>query len=155
MIARRAHGLSLVETLISLTISAMLLTAVGAAFQASSDIIRLNDEFFRASQAARVSVNQVIAEVRKCQSGVVDDTSLELTTASGETRTYNFNAETGQLTLTIDGLVPVTAPMARNVSDVKFQTDGTTISMLVTVEVGTNRILLNGSAIPRRVVKYE
>jgi type II secretory pathway pseudopilin PulG len=152
---RRCRGLSLIETLISLSICAMLLTAAGAAFQASNDAIRMNDEFFRASQAARVSVNQVMSEVRKCQSGVVSDTSLELTTATGEKRTYDFHADTGQFTMTIDGIVPVTALMARNVSNVRFDTDGRTMSMTVTVQIGTNQIVLNGSAIPRRMLKYE
>ena len=78
---RRNRGLSLIEALISLAIAAMLLTAVAAAYAAASDAIKANDQFFRASQAARVTVNQITKEVRTCQSGVVDATSLELTTA--------------------------------------------------------------------------
>jgi prepilin-type N-terminal cleavage/methylation domain-containing protein len=151
----RRRGLSLIECLISLAIAAMLLTAVGAAYQAASDTIRLNDEFFRASQAARVSINQVMAEVRKCQSGIVDKPALELITASGQKRSYVFDPATKTLAMTIDGVVPVTVKMASNVKDVSFDTDGQTISMTVQVLVGNNQITLNGSAIPRRIVTYE
>jgi hypothetical protein len=40
----------------------MLLTAVAAAFSASSEAIEQSDTFFRASQAARVSMNQILTE---------------------------------------------------------------------------------------------
>ena len=43
----RRHGLSLIEMIISLAISAMLLTAVAAAFVSSSGTIENNDQFFR------------------------------------------------------------------------------------------------------------
>jgi type II secretory pathway pseudopilin PulG len=61
--ARRA--LSLVEVMISLAITSMLLTAIAAAFHSSSQIITENDEFFRATQAARVCLNQILTEVRR------------------------------------------------------------------------------------------
>ncbi len=61
-IKKSRKGLSLAEVMISLAISAMLLTAVAAAFTASSEAIEQNDQFFRASQAARVSMNQILTE---------------------------------------------------------------------------------------------
>jgi type II secretory pathway pseudopilin PulG len=151
----RRRGLSLVEALISLSITAALLTAVGAAYQSAARAIEVNDQFFRASQAARVSVNQVMAEVRKCQAGLVDPTELEITTASGETRTYNYDSTNKRLTMTIDGVLPVTHTMASNVGSLQFDTDGQTISMTITVQVGNNSVTLNGSAIPRRTVTYQ
>jgi Tfp pilus assembly protein PilW len=151
----RRRGLSLVEALISLTITATLLTAVAVAYKGANDAVRLNDQFFRASQAARVSVNQVMSEVRKCQSGVVDKPYLELITATGQTRSYVYDADTKTLAMTIDGPTPTTVKMASNVSACEFETDGQTISMTVMVQVGNNLITLNGSAIPRRIVTYE
>lgn len=151
---RFRSGLSLVECLISLAIIASLLTAIGVAYQAAAATIEVNDRFFRASQAARVSVNQVIAEVRKCQSGVVADTSLELTTADGTKRTYAWDEDNKKLTMTVDGVTPTTYNMAHNIDMVHFDTDGETISMTITVNVNDNRIILNGSAIPRRAVLY-
>lgn len=151
----RRTGLSLVEALVSLAIVASLLTAVGAAYHASADAIQMNDQFFRASQAARVSVNHIMAEVRKCQSGVVSDDTLELTTATGETRTYTLDETDKKLKMTISGLVPTTCTMARNLDSLKFDTDGETISMTITVHIGNNHVILNGSAIPRRTVVYK
>jgi prepilin-type N-terminal cleavage/methylation domain-containing protein len=148
-------GMSLAEVLIGLAITASLLTAVAAAFQASASGITLNDQFTRASQAARVSVNQIMAQVRKCQSGVVGDTSLELTDDAGNVTTYAFDASTSKLTVTIDGITPVTHTMASNVQRVSFATDGKTISMTVTVKIGNNAVTLNGSAFPRRLMTYQ
>jgi len=149
----RARGLSLIEALISLAIIASLLTAVGMAYNAAADAIQVNDQFFRASQAARVSVNYIMAEVRKCQSGVVSETCLELTTATGVKHTYALTD--GKVKMTVDGLVPFTCCMASNVNSLKFNTDGETISMTVAITIGSNQVVLNGSAIPRRAVEYQ
>lgn len=153
---RRFHGLSLVEALLSLSISAMLLTAVGAAYRASAQAIEHNDQFFRASQAARVSINQIMAEVRRCQSGVVSSDSLELTTSTGAIRTYAYDDTTKQLKVTLhDDIAPTTHAMAKNVESVEFLTDGQTIAMTIAVRIGSNQILLNGSAFPRRTLTYK
>lgn len=58
------RALSLPESLISLAITTTLLVAVAAAFTASSNAIDNNDEFFRCSQAARVTMNQMLGEIR-------------------------------------------------------------------------------------------
>src|SRR2546421_10256836 len=71
---RRNRGLSLPEVLVSLTISALLLVAVAAAFSASAAAISVNDRFFRATQAARVSMEQILTLVRRCQSCQVGGT---------------------------------------------------------------------------------
>ena len=113
-----------------------------------------NDQFTRASQAARVSVNQIMAQVRKCQSGVVGDSSLELTDDAGNVTTYDFDETNHKLTVTYDGITPVTRTMASNVQKVAFATDGKTISMTVNVTIGTNTVTLNGSAFPRRMMTY-
>ena len=153
---RVRRGLSLIEVMISLAISASLLTAVAMAFNASASAVEMNDQMFRATQAARVSVNQIMTEARRCQSGAIIGNSLELTLASGETRTYTFDAGKKQLIATLTALPIVEShPMARNVSDVQFLTDGKTISMLITVTVGKNVVMLNGSAMPRRAVTYK
>jgi type II secretory pathway pseudopilin PulG len=151
----RRRGLGLVELLVSLGIAASLLTAVAAAYAATTSAIQMNDEFFRASQAARVSINQVMAEVRKCQSGIVDDQSLEVSNQTGEKRVYAFDGANNRLTLTFpEAVVPVTYTLARNVDDVHFYTDGQTISMVVTIEVGKNSVTLCGSAMPRRTIAF-
>ena len=115
---RRNRGLGLVELVVSLAIAAMLLTAVAAAYSATTTAIEMNDQFFRASQAARVSINQIMAEVRRCQSGVVDDPSLELTTQLGQKRLYTFDNDTKRITMTFpDEPTPPTYVLARNVDE--------------------------------------
>src|SRR3954469_10482361 len=61
--ARR--GLSIAEVLISLAISTFLLVAVAAAYNASADAVEMNDKFFRATQAGRVTMNQLLTEIRR------------------------------------------------------------------------------------------
>jgi prepilin-type N-terminal cleavage/methylation domain-containing protein len=152
---RRHRGMSVVEVLISLAIAAMLLTAAAAAYSASAAAVEANDQFFRASQAARVAVNQIVTEVRRCQSGVVDTSSLELITASGENRTYSYAPDQRALLVTIETATgPVTHKMASNVEALEFYTDGDTIAMMITVQVQRHSVTLNGSAMPRRSVTY-
>lgn len=153
--AFRRRGLSLVEVLISLAITAMLLTAVSTAYVASAQAIEINDQFFRASQAARVSVTRISSELRKCRSGTLyGDDTLELITASGEKHTYKHDAVNKWLTLTLDLPVPRTHKLASNVEKAEFFSNGKSVTVNIVVAVGTNKVALNGSAIPRRAVEY-
>src|SRR4051812_31391096 len=67
-VSRRRRGLSIIEVMISLTISAFLLVAVAAAYNASADAVEMNDKFFRATQAGRVTMNQLLTEIRRADS---------------------------------------------------------------------------------------
>lgn len=152
----RKHGLGLVEALISLTITATLLTAVAMAFSASSSAIEMNDQFYRAQQSARISLNQVMDQVRKCQSGSVSTTSLTLTNSAGDVRTYSLSGTDLSLAYQAPGSSTAqTAKMASNITTLQFTTNGNSISMLVTVAVGANQITLCGSAFPRRLIVYQ
>jgi prepilin-type N-terminal cleavage/methylation domain-containing protein len=156
----RRAGLSLVEVMISLAISAMLLTAVATAFVASSSAIEANDQFVRAAQAARISVNHIMNDVRRAQipaagtSGLVEDERLELTSDAGVKRTYTLSGK--DLMMTIDDpLTPKTVRLASNVDSLRFSTNGSSVSMLVTVKVERNQVTLSGSAVPRRIMSFE
>ena len=152
---QRRRGLGIVELLVSLAIAASLLTAVAAAYAATTSAIQMNDEFFRACQSARVSINQIMSEVRKCQNGIVDYESLELSTATGEKRTYAFDSANNRITLSFpEASVPATYTLVRNVDSVQFFTDGQTISMTIAIEVGRNKVTLSGSAMPRRTMTF-
>ena len=78
--SRRAgrRGLSIAEVMISLTISTFLLVAVAAAYNASADAVEMNDKFFRATQAGRVTMNQLLTEIRRADSVNVQDPSPTL-----------------------------------------------------------------------------
>ena len=152
---QRRRGLGIVELLVSLAIAASLLTAVAAAYAATTSAIQMNDEFFRACQAARVSINQIMSEVRKCQNGIVDFETLELSTSTAEKRVYAFDSANNRITLSFpEAAIPATYTLARNVDSVQFFTDGQTISMTVTIEVGRNKVSLSGSAMPRRTMTF-
>jgi len=153
---RKFRGLSLIECLIALAITAMLLTGVAAAFQASASAVQMNDEFYRAQQAARVSLNQILDQVRRCQSGVVDTTSLELTTDTSQVRTYGLSGTDLTMTFIPPGATtPSSFKLASNIKTLTFSTDGKSISMVVTVTVGDNTVTLCGSAFPRRLMTYQ
>lgn len=72
---RCRRGMGLLEVMIALSICALLLLACAAAFTASSSAIENNDAFFRCSQAGRVTLNQILAEIRNCD-------SLDMSTAN-------------------------------------------------------------------------
>jgi hypothetical protein len=61
-------GLSLPEAMISLAITSLLLVAVATAFTNASQAIELNDTFFRCTQAARITMDQILGEIRNCDS---------------------------------------------------------------------------------------
>src|SRR5689334_4299813 len=62
----RIAGMGLIEIMIALTICAVLLVACATAFTASASAINNNDAFMRCSQAGRVTLNQILAEIRNC-----------------------------------------------------------------------------------------
>src|SRR5258708_5357790 len=61
----RRRGVGLLELLLSVSIASMLLVAVAAAYNGSVNAIQVNDSFFRCSQAARVTLMQITAEIRQ------------------------------------------------------------------------------------------
>ena len=171
--ARRGRlGLSLVEIMVSLAITAALLTSAAAAFNASSAVIADNEQFFRATQAARVSLHQILTNVRR---GTVSTAStsqaVRLITAvnddgSGEDDvTYRFDATGKKLVfVTNDDATDPDYTMANNVTalafDVQLGQDYTKapcvarVNVSITVKVGKNSVTLTGSAAPRRNVVY-
>ena len=94
----RSRGLGIVEMVISLAIAAMLLTAVAAAFTASAAAVEVNDDFFRATQAARVSMNQILTDLRRADGVEVPSSSLiEVITWDSQDRGYSTTPPTTRL----------------------------------------------------------
>jgi prepilin-type N-terminal cleavage/methylation domain-containing protein len=145
----RQHGMSLSEVMISLAISAMLLTAIGAAFNSSSQVIENNERFFRATHAARVGLNQMVTEVRRSDAIVDRDTTVTAGTTTfvvqginanrltiyrpaearvpGEmVRYYRYDATTKRLLLSFlndQGVASPEFPVAENVQGSPFSWD--------------------------------
>ena len=152
---RRRLGLSLVEVLISLAISATLLTAIAASFSASGQVIEANDHVFRATQSARVTMNQIVTEIRRCKSIAVNSTSIDIVTESDEARTYAYDNVKKEMTITFPDVDPdAHFTLARNVSFARFANDGTAISLTMTVQVGANRVTLTGTGLPRYLLTF-
>lgn len=159
------HALSLIEVMISLAISAMLLTAVAAAFSASTSAVEHNDQFFRACQAARVSLNLILTEVRRSNAVDVPSSSqINLITADGEDLSYIYDQNSHTLKL-VKNATAQEFVLSRNVNALSFTSDISTgaggvtfvsrVSASLTVEVQDNRVSLTGSTAPRRAQTYK
>lgn len=161
-IRRFRRGLSLVEAVISLAIAAILLTAVGTAFSASISAVETNDQFFRATQAARVSLNQVLTNVRRAHAVQVSTNRVDLITYDQQDISYIYDpaSQTLKLVTNADSTDPdyvlSSAITSFSVSKDEATDSGgityvTRVSMQLTVTVGKNQVELSGSAAPRRV----
>jgi Tfp pilus assembly protein PilW len=168
---RRWLGLSLVEMMVALAITATLLTAAAVAFNASSAVVEANDEFFRATQAGRISLHQMLTQVRRAKSVHTNSNThnLILTTApdgsgGGEDGLcYQYVPTTHKLMLvTLDDVTDPDYVLASNVSDVTIGIETETlpapyvarVNISMTVTVGKNVVTLSGSAAPRRALTY-
>jgi prepilin-type N-terminal cleavage/methylation domain-containing protein len=152
----RCRGLSLVEVLITVAICGALMTAVAAAFQATSNAIQSSEKFFRAQQTARVVLTQIMAETRRCRSGSVGSDSFEMVTAAGETREYAYDAANKHITMTPHiGIAPYpTYILARNIAACQFDTNGDSMTLTLTVSIDNQSTTLSGSAVPRKTITY-
>ncbi|HEY0008482.1 MAG TPA: hypothetical protein VGB55_07155 [Tepidisphaeraceae bacterium] len=162
------RGMMLAELLISVSITAMLLTAMSGVFMSVSQSVRVNDQFSRASQAGRSAMVRLTRDVRTsdaCQVGTsqeqgasrVTSNLLEVVTLGQQTIEYRFDADARTLTMTTDGGTPVV--LVRNVtgrfsSVIEDAGDGArqtvSVSIALTVSDSAQSVSLNGSVTPRR-----
>ncbi len=97
----RTSGFTVVECLISLAISAMLLTAVAVAFNASLVNFRENEDMFQSINNARQALSRMTSQLRTGH--LVDPnapgTECSFFTATGEDITYEFRSADQKLYL--------------------------------------------------------
>ncbi|MEO6436737.1 MAG: hypothetical protein ABIP55_13390 [Tepidisphaeraceae bacterium] len=163
----RPTGLGLIEAVITLVICSTLLLAIGSAYVASAQAITVNDNFFRASQAARVAMTQLQSAIRRSDAlQVPSSTRVDLIAFDARDLSYVYNSASRQLRLVTNA--STTDPdyvLARNVTAVSFAADsendpdtGTSRVVRVTINldlnVGNEQIHLSGSAVPRRALVY-
>jgi Tfp pilus assembly protein PilW len=170
------RGLSIVEVLISLAISSLLLIGVAAAYTASADAIEINDHFFRATQSGRVTLNQMLTEIRRADSVLCAPTGDRIIVtrpegsrlADEDGREYRYNPQTRRVTLQVfykgvdgstwTGLENV---LASNIESASFgpaertrdstgQWHDVRVPVTLHVKIGGNSIRLSGSSSPRR-----
>jgi type II secretory pathway component PulJ len=171
--SRHGRGLSIAEVLISLAISAMLLVGVATAYNASATAIDGNDRFFRATQAGRVTMTQLLNEIRKAESVVVAATndSIIITRRSDlrvnseeQSREFKYDATARKIKLKIyykkaDGTTYQSPDysLASNVIEAKFgpaeQVGGVDARVPVTVviQLGSNTVRLSDTTSVRRL----
>ena len=177
-------GLSLPEAMISLSITAMLLVAVATAFSSASQAIEMNDTFFRCTQAARVTIDQLLGEVRNCDSldmGTANTIKIIRPApgsgpysrqASEVERDFVYDSANKRLTLQIFYSGGTSSPVYELASNVDACAFGPAdmgldynnavipihVPISVTVKAGngntTSSVVLSGSAAPRRATKY-
>ena len=172
---KHRRGITIAEALISLVICTSLLTAVASGIVAASNAVRTNDEFFRATQAARVILLQLEEQIR---SGWLDPTvtldaegkasqirlivhSVTAQPVMSPDRTYKYDAANKQLVL-VTNAYPADADfvLARNITAGRFSIEKgldangymsiTQVGITLTVQVGKNQVTMSGSAAPRR-----
>lgn len=172
---RGARGLSISEVLISLAITSMLLVAIASAFHSSSAMIEHNDQFFRATQSARVALNQILTEVRRCDSVQATSTKVdvirpdETRPLNEKLRSYKYDATNKRIVLQFtyaDDTLSPEYPLAENiVSATPFTHDMgvdannaacvARLSVALEVQVEKNKVRLSGSTAPRRSLSFK
>jgi len=170
-VSRRHRGLSIIEVMISLTISAFLLVAVAAAYSASADAVEMNDRFFRATQAGRVTMNQLLTEIRRADLVQVGTNQIDIARplpgsaggtgtalANETTRMIAYDAAKKQVTLQIHYNASAPSPnspvytLARNVEAAVFgppeylkDANGVQVTPLVVVRVPVQLVVRIGT----------
>ncbi|MDB5171959.1 MAG: hypothetical protein JWN51_732 [Phycisphaerales bacterium] len=169
-------GLSLIETMISVSICTALMVAVAAAFKVSANAIDMNDTFFRCSQGSRVTMNQILTEMRRADAVQVDTAAGTIqiirpasALAPNEIyRQFAYDSTNKRVTLQIFYANNVVSPayeLANNVSAANFGpadmgTDynltlvAVRIPVTLTCSAGGNVVTLCGAAAPRRAQQF-
>jgi prepilin-type N-terminal cleavage/methylation domain-containing protein len=89
---RYPRGFTIVEMLIALAITAILLTAIAVAFNASIINFNENQKIFKAINSARQALSRITTEVRTGfvdQNNISDQTRCEVLCADGSTVPYH------------------------------------------------------------------
>jgi hypothetical protein len=166
------------EAMVSISITTMLLAGIATSFVSSANAVNVNDQFSRATQAARVTMNQILVECRRADAVQCSNTGtydyfdvirpVEVLDPNEVYRRYRYDAANKQITLKIhyaDGTDSAAYVMVRNVSSATFgppqmgvdANNATVVQRLpvmLTVKIGGNVITLNGAAGPRRALKF-
>lgn len=108
---RRCRGLSLVEILISLAITALLLIATATAFDAALTSYKANHDMAMASVSARNSMHQMCSLMRSAWNDPEvatinvngDGTECSFTDASDRDIIYRYDADQNQMQINLDG----------------------------------------------------
>lgn len=168
----RCRGFTIVELLIGLAITAMLLTALGAAFSASLTNYSENEHMFWTINSARQALTRMTSEIRTA--GYFDESAVPLPTWYGvahnaapsnqctlylpnhELITYEFRSADKKLYL-VKNATNQRYVLCDNVTNATFTTtsdnafDTTSVQISLTVQDGTFQRTLSAAAVLRRI----
>lgn len=153
-------GFTVVELLISLAITALLLAAVAAAFNASVKNYQENEKIFQTMNNARQALLRMTAQLRTADGNSVDTTTADcmLITATGQNITYRFNSADRKLYLiTNDDLSDSDYVLCGNVAAMSFTKTPTddglhvkSVQILMTVEVDNIKQTVSSASVIRK-----
>jgi len=159
----RAKGFSLVELLIALAITAVLLVAMAAAFQASVVNFRQNEEIYRTVNTARAAVVRITRDIRTAAAVSVSEPNEQcsMITQEGADITYRYNSSDNKLYLvTNDNLGDDDYVLCDSVTAMSFGKDTATddegaefvrnVQISITVANGGNSRTVSAAAAVRR-----
>ena len=103
---KRLAGFTFVEILVSLLVTAMLVTAVAIAFNASIMNYNANEDIFKAVNKARQALTMITTQLRTAKAVQTDSPSNECTfiSAADEDITYQFNPSQNKLYMIKNGI---------------------------------------------------
>jgi len=116
-------GFTFAEMLIAIVLTALLLTAVGVAFDAAMDNFGENEDMFKSVNLARQSLLRLTSQLRTAQAVLTTDPNTRCTmiTANGEDITYQYDSQAKTLKLiTNDDLSDSDYMLCENVEAMLF-----------------------------------
>lgn len=155
---RQKPGFTIVELLVALAITAMLLAAVAAAFNASVINYQENEKMYKTMNNARQAMLRMTAQLRTADCNSVSTTSTEctLTAAGGQNITYRYNnAERKLYLVTNDDPSDSDYVLCDNVKAMTFTQvlDGSkveSVQISMTVEIGNISQTVSSAAVIRK-----
>jgi type II secretory pathway pseudopilin PulG len=158
--------MSLVEVMIATTIAAVLLTATGTAWVASTNAVEINDRTATGLRAASTSLLQMTTAIRRCQAVQTYSDHIDLITFDGHSYSYYYVAALQQLQFVDKDVTPNTVyPITNNVTAVTITSDTAPnpqtqvtcvvhVSINLTLKINNCPFTLCGGAAPRCNINY-
>ena len=157
----KTRGFTLIEMIIALTITAVLLTAIAFALNASSINYQENENIFKAVNMARQALIRITSQVRTGlidPNNISDESVCELLCADNSAVRYHYDSVGKKLYL-YDYNTATDYLLCDDVSAMSFKKDNNTptgdvkcVRISITVDDGKLHQTLAGAAVVRRVL---
>ncbi len=161
----RRRGVSLIEVMIALAITAVLLTAVAAAFDASFENYSENEEMVDALQGARILTHRIMTQVRRSTYlNVTSEGRRIQVEPAGENYQYIYvhvpvNNVVILTRMDLDTLVVQDLGVVENVTSftipsAQWRENPARLTVSMTLRAGDNTATLTESAVPRTTINF-